>query len=118
VGIPETEKGRFRGEKLQAAREALKRATGGKKGSQSWLAFTIGAHVTSISDWERGENEPSLRHAAAICAVPEFNLSIADLFGTEDAEDDDEEADPVADLMTAIRRVIREEVVRASEERG
>jgi transcriptional regulator with XRE-family HTH domain len=34
--------------------------------SQSQLATRIGAHVTSISDWERGDNEPSARHLAGL----------------------------------------------------
>lgn len=34
--------------------------------SQSQLALRIGAHVTSVSDWERGVNEPSVRHMTSI----------------------------------------------------
>lgn len=34
--------------------------------SQSQLAAKIGAHVTSVSDWERGVNEPSVRHMTSI----------------------------------------------------
>ena len=34
--------------------------------SQSQLASNIGAHVTSVSDWERGINEPSVRHMTSI----------------------------------------------------
>jgi transcriptional regulator with XRE-family HTH domain len=34
--------------------------------SQSQLAAKIGAHVTSVSDWERGVNEPSVRHLTSI----------------------------------------------------
>lgn len=34
--------------------------------SQSELAAKIGAHPTSVSDWERGVNEPSVRHMTSI----------------------------------------------------
>lgn len=34
--------------------------------SQSELADKITAHVTSISDWERGIHEPTVRHMASI----------------------------------------------------
>lgn len=42
--------------------------------SQSQLAATIGAHVTSVSDWERGVNEPSVRHMTSIAAATEKSL--------------------------------------------
>lgn len=34
--------------------------------SQGTLARKIGAHFTSISDWERGVNSPSARHLASL----------------------------------------------------
>lgn len=34
--------------------------------SQSQLAARVGAHVTSISDWERGVNRPRVEALAAI----------------------------------------------------
>lgn len=34
--------------------------------SQSQLAEKIGAHVTSISDWERGANAPTMRHLTSV----------------------------------------------------
>lgn len=70
----------FRGDRLREARN--------KKGfSQSKLAGKIGAHVTSISDWERGDNAPSGRHVANLSR--ELDVSVAHLYGTdvEDAED-------------------------------
>lgn len=49
----------FKGSVLRAARK--------EKGlSQSELGRRIGAHVTSISDWERGDNAPSGRHVASL----------------------------------------------------
>ena len=42
--------------------------------SQSQLALKIGAHVTSISDWERGVNEPSVRHMTSIAEATEQSL--------------------------------------------
>lgn len=54
------------GGKIRQARLNLKAATAGKQGSQSWLAAQIGAHPTSVSDWERGDTQPSLRHLRAL----------------------------------------------------
>jgi transcriptional regulator with XRE-family HTH domain len=34
--------------------------------SQSQLASKVGAHVTSVSDWERGVNRPRIETLAAI----------------------------------------------------
>lgn len=42
--------------------------------SQSQLAARIGAHVTSVSDWERGVNEPSVRHMTSIAEATEKSL--------------------------------------------
>lgn len=42
--------------------------------SQSQLAAKIGAHVTSVSDWERGVNEPSVRHMTSIAEATEKSL--------------------------------------------
>jgi DNA-binding XRE family transcriptional regulator len=80
---------RFRGDRLAAARKALKAKTGDKQGSQSWLARTIGAHPTSISDWERGATEPTPGYIVAICAIPELELTFADLFGTDDVPENE-----------------------------
>ncbi len=42
--------------------------------SQSQLAAKIGAHVTSVSDWERWVNEPSVRHMTSIAEVTDKSL--------------------------------------------
>lgn len=47
------------GAKIRLARTSAKL-------SQTNLAERIGAHVTSVSDWERGVNQPSPRHLASI----------------------------------------------------
>lgn len=92
------------GAKIRAGREALKANTNGRQGSQSWLAGQIGAHFTSVSDWERGVNQPSTRHLRAIADV--LGVRIEDLY----TDDEDEEsslppfrmsADP-RDLMQAL----------------
>lgn len=54
------------GAKIRAGREAVKARTNGRLGSQAWLAARIGAHPTSVSDWERGDTQPSLRHLRGI----------------------------------------------------
>lgn len=73
----------FSGAKLKSLREAIKAETAGRKGSQSWLAYTIGAHVTSISDWERGANAPSPRHLSALAQA--LGCEMDDLFAMKDA---------------------------------
>lgn len=79
----------FSGEKLKAIREEIKAETSGRKGSQSWLAYTIGAHVTSISDWERGANAPSPRHLNALAQA--LGCDMDDLFaGRGDGDGDDQ----------------------------
>lgn len=50
---------RVDGSKIREARDAADL-------SQSQLASKIGAHVTSISDWERGAGQPSTRHLAGL----------------------------------------------------
>jgi transcriptional regulator with XRE-family HTH domain len=69
--------------------------------SQSQLASKIGAHVTSVSDWERGRNAPSARHL----------LSIAQATGKSiehfDGEDDGEESDIAATLAAFVRQHAR-----------
>ena len=42
--------------------------------SQSQLAAKISAHPTSVSDWERGVNEPSVRHMTSIAEVTSKSL--------------------------------------------
>lgn len=71
---------RFRGDYLRDARKA-------RGWSQSRLAFRIGAHVTSVSDWERGDNAPSGRHVAGLAR--ELGVPAERFYGDSD---DDEEA--------------------------
>lgn len=93
---------RFRGERLRALRKA-------RGFSQTQLGQRIGAHVTSISDWERGANAPSGRHVASLAR--ELDVAAEHFYGSED---DDEEADPVADLVKAIRALVRDEARRVT----
>lgn len=79
------------GSKIREHREALKASTAGRQGSQSWLATQIGAHFTSVSDWERGINQPSSRHLRAIADT--LGVRIEDLY----AGDDDKESRVVGD---------------------
>lgn len=54
--------------------------------SQSDLGRKIGAHVTSISDWERGDNEPSGRHVAGLAR--EFAVAADFFYGDATDEED------------------------------
>lgn len=57
-------------------------------------------HVTSISDWERGDYPPGARHL----------IELGRLFGERppaDGEDDEEEADPVGALDSYLNALVR-----------
>lgn len=85
----------FDGTRLRDARK--------QKGlSQSRLAQKIGAHVTSVSDWERGDNAPSGRHVASL--TRELGVPVNEFFG---AEEDDEESDVAAVLLRALENFVR-----------
>jgi transcriptional regulator with XRE-family HTH domain len=75
----------FRGDRLKTLRTGTV-----PKISQGQLAARIGAHVTSISDWERGANAPSGRHVASLAR--EFGVDAEHFYGPDD---DDEEPHPV-----------------------
>lgn len=96
---------RFRGERLREARK-------GRGLSQSTLAARIGAHFTSVSDWERGANAPSGRHVASICR--ELGITTEQLY---DEEEDEESAmgDPYVALTVQVRRVADALEARAQE---
>lgn len=96
---------RFRGEVLRE----LRRARGD---SQTTLGQRIGAHVTSISDWERGDNAPSSRHIASLAR--ELGVPIEHFYA-----DDDEEAvqvgggdDLVAALAVLLKAAVAAEVAK------
>lgn len=72
---------RFQGAKLQEARKAAGL-------SQSQFASRIGAHTTSVSDWERGRNEPSGRHVVSIAR--ETDRSVEFFYGEADDEEESE----------------------------
>jgi transcriptional regulator with XRE-family HTH domain len=91
----------FRGDRLRMLRKA-------KGMSQSFLGGRIGAHVTSISDWERGANEPSGRHVASLAR--ELGVAAEHFYADED---DDEESDLMASLVAAFRAVARNEALKA-----
>lgn len=80
------------GSKIRQARLAHKALTGGRQGSQAWLADQIGAHVTSVSDWERGANQPSARHLRSIAGA--LGVSVESLY----AGDEDEEESAMAPI--------------------
>lgn len=91
----------FRGDVLRSLRSE-------RKWSQSQLAGRINAHVTSISDWERGANEPSGRHVASL--TREFGVTVDAFYRNAVAEDDEEAALPVEDLARALHRIVQQEV--------
>lgn len=86
----------FRGDRLRVLRKA-------RGFSQTELGSRIAAHVTSISDWERGANEPSGRHVASLSR--ELGVAAEHFYA-----DDEDEEDAVADLLKSIRALVRAEV--------
>lgn len=93
---------RVDGSKIRFRREALKGSTNGRQGSQAWLAAQIGSHVTSVSDWERGANQPSARHLRAIADV--LGVPMEQLYADDDEEDSLSQAQLDRDLLVALRR--------------
>jgi transcriptional regulator with XRE-family HTH domain len=75
--------------------------------SQSQLALKIGAHVTSVSDWERGRNAPSARHLFSIAEATGARLE-------QITAGDDAVEVAIASLAAAIRTIVRAEL-RQSE---
>lgn len=69
----------FRGDRLRALRKAAAL-------SQGQLGARIGAHTTSVSDWERGDNAPSGRHVASLSR--ELGVSAEHFYG-DDADEED-----------------------------
>lgn len=59
----------------------------------------------NLARWIGGYNQPSRIHRVAVAEA--LGLPPEHFF-----DDDDEEADPVVDLMKVIRRVVREELAR------
>lgn len=101
----------FRGDRLKELRN-----TAQPKMSQGQLAAKIGAHVTSISDWERGANAPSGRHVASLARV--FEVDAEHFYGSDDDEDPHRMGggeDMVAVLMPSayLRKLVREEMEAA-----
>jgi transcriptional regulator with XRE-family HTH domain len=86
----------------------LREARTHAKLSQSQLAGQISAHFTSISDWERGKNQPSARHLASIAR--ETGKPLEFFFG--DADDEEDASDMVADLVHALDRYVEAKLVR------
>ena len=86
----------FRGDRLRELRLKRKKQTSGREGSQNWTANRIGAHVTSLSDWERGANEPSGRHVASLATL--FGVAASYFYVDDVAE---AEAAPDRDRLVA-----------------
>lgn len=89
----------FRGDKLRGLRKASRL-------SQTQLGSRIGAHVTSISDWERGANAPSGRHVAALSR--EFGVDAEHFYGGD--EEDEESRTMTLDdfLRVRVRELLHE----------
>lgn len=88
--------GKFEGKKLRKLRTD-------RGWSQSQLGHKIGAHVTSVSDWERGDNAPSGRHIVGLAR--ELGVPVEHFYG----DDEDEESDQAMsrEQLHAIQRAWR-----------
>lgn len=108
---------KFNGTKLRDLRKA-------RKWSQTQLGTRIGAHVTSVSDWERGDNEPSGRHVAGLAR--ELDVPAESFYGN-DADDEEAHVARVRrvraalvlaghdDLADELRRIAESRASRVSE---
>jgi transcriptional regulator with XRE-family HTH domain len=82
--------------------------------TQAALAQAAGTRERNIVRWENNQHAPRLEHVAAIATATGREI---DFFVTDEAvsgaEDDDEESDAVADLMAALRVLVRAELAKA-----
>lgn len=76
--------------------------------SQERIAAEVGTSRRHWIRWERGDHLPSSEFLARIGEATGQPEEFAEERTAED--DDDEESDPVAHLMSALRRVVREEL--------
>lgn len=77
--------------------------------TQTALARAINTSERNIVRWETDRNAPRFEHVVAIAQATGQEVG----YFTEASaapDDDDEESDPVADLMAAIRRLVKDEV--------
>ena len=98
---------RFDGSRLRSLRVA-------RKWDQHRLAEAarthgVGITQSQVSRYENGQ-EPSARNALALASA--LDVDVRDFFESNgsSASDEDEESDPVADLMKALRRFVRDEL--------
>jgi len=95
---------RVDGLKVARARESL--GANGHRVTQAEFARRLGVHVITLNRIENNKARVSL----------DLLERIADQTGKQRghflSDDDDEESDPVADLVKAIRRVVREEMAK------
>jgi transcriptional regulator with XRE-family HTH domain len=76
--------------------------------SQERIAAEVGTSRRHWIRWERGDHLPSSEFMAKIGEATGQPEAFAEF--TVVVDDADEESDPVADLMAALRRVVREEL--------
>lgn len=94
----------FSGTKLKALRLA-------RGLTQAELAHRAHVRERQIIRWENAQNVPRIGSIKALARVLKTSVD-----GLMETDEDDEEADPVADLMNAIRALVRAEVRAARDE--
>lgn len=77
--------------------------------TQAALAVAAGTRERNIIRWENDQHSPRFEHVAAIAKATGKEVA----FFASEQSSDDEEGDPVSDLMTAIRRVVQAELKAA-----
>jgi transcriptional regulator with XRE-family HTH domain len=100
--MPETDS-RFSGSKIREARHAAGL-------TQAALARAINTRERNIIRWENDQHEPRFENVAAIAKATDRPLEFFSAAATDAGEDDDEEADLAVDLLSALRRFVREEL--------
>jgi transcriptional regulator with XRE-family HTH domain len=95
----------FSGKKLRALRLA-------RGLTQAELAHRAHVRERQIIRWENNQHIPRVESISSLARV--LNANVSELL-TAEAEEDDEESDPVATLVNAIRALVRIELAAAAE---
>jgi transcriptional regulator with XRE-family HTH domain len=83
--------------RIRSARRSME-GTGGRRPSQQHLADTIGVHVITVSQWERGKSAPTVANLRAIAEATGKPLS----YFTGDADDEEESERRMRELVSLL----------------
>jgi transcriptional regulator with XRE-family HTH domain len=94
--------------------DRIKRARKRRSWSQERLADALGTTRQNVLRWENGKHRPVDTMATAYAISEALGVTVDFLLGDEPLpEDEDEESDPVEDLIASLRRVLSSQRVVA-----